>query len=99
MYDLNWFSKETMTKWEEINNNDKIWLKCQQFFADVYIARKWYSEAKGQTQDSISEIMDPDLKLYLETMEAKARWDKNKQQEHMQHITKQNAILITLVQK
>ena len=36
MYKSDWFSEETMAKWEEINYNNKTWLECQQFFEDAY---------------------------------------------------------------
>ena len=26
MYELDWFSEETMTKWEETNDNSKTWI-------------------------------------------------------------------------
>ena len=32
MYESDWFSKDTMTNWEEIPDNNKTWSRCQQFF-------------------------------------------------------------------
>ena len=40
MCEQDWFSKDTMTKWEETNDNSKTWTKCQQFFKEAYMARK-----------------------------------------------------------
>ena len=64
MYNLDWFSEETMTKWEDISNSIKTWLKC--------IARKRYNKARGHVQESINNIMMADWNLYLDAMEAKA---------------------------
>ena len=72
MYKSDWFSKEAMMKWEEINGNDKMWLKCQQFFKVAYITIKWKNKAKGQMQEIINRMMNPDWNLYLEAMKAKA---------------------------
>ena len=35
MYEFDWFPKETMTKWEESNENTKTWENCQKFFKDA----------------------------------------------------------------
>ena len=42
MYESDWFSEETMTKFDETNDSSKTWLQCQQFFEEAYIARKGY---------------------------------------------------------
>ena len=34
MYQLDWFSEETMTKEEESNINSKTWLQCKHFFEE-----------------------------------------------------------------
>ena len=40
MYESNWFLEETMTTWEESQDNQKTWAKCQAFFEIAYIAEK-----------------------------------------------------------
>ena len=40
MYELDWFSEETMTTWEETNDDEKAWTKCQMLIENPYIARK-----------------------------------------------------------
>ena len=32
VYESDWFPEETMTIWEEIQDNKKTWNKCQKFF-------------------------------------------------------------------
>ena len=61
MYESDWFSEDTMTKWEEMQDNEKTWSKCQKFFEDAYIARKRYNDTTGQTQDSINKITEAEL--------------------------------------
>ena len=61
MYDSNWFSKDTMTYWEDILNKNKTWNRCQQVFEATYIARKRYMEAKGQKQEHANKIPEADL--------------------------------------
>ena len=48
MYESDWFSKDTMTKWGETQDNDKTWSKCQKFSEDTYIARKRYNNTKDK---------------------------------------------------
>ena len=31
MHESDWFSEETMTKWEETNDDTKMWQTCQNF--------------------------------------------------------------------
>ena len=31
MFESDWFSEDTMTKWEETNDNRKTWKQCQPF--------------------------------------------------------------------
>ena len=47
MYESDWFSKETMTKEEVINNNDKKRISFQKFFMDEDIVKKQYNDTKG----------------------------------------------------
>ena len=84
MYEKNWFSEETMTKWEKINDNDKTWLRCQKFFEDAYKARERYNEAKVQMQDIINKITDTEWNLYMEAIEAKVQQDKKEHNNHIQ---------------
>ena len=57
MYELDWFSEE-MTKWENINNNDKT-LRFQKFFEEAYTARKYSNKAKGRTMHDGINNMEP----------------------------------------
>ena len=43
--------------------------------------------------------MMTDWDLYLEAMDAKATQGRKEQEEHIQHVTQQNATLITMVQE
>ena len=99
MYESDWFSEETITKWEETNNNSKTLHQCQQFFEDAYIARKRYIKTKGSIKESINKIMTADWNLYLEALEAELTQDKKEQEEHIQQVIQQNATLITMVQE
>ena len=65
-----------MMKWEEINDNNKTWIRCQKFFKDTCIMRKQYNDVKGQMQDSINKITETEWNLYIEAMEARAMQNK-----------------------
>ena len=54
---------------------------------------------KGQTQESINNVMAKELNVNLDTMEAKATLEKKEQQEHIQQVTNHNATLVTMVQE
>ena len=55
MYESDLFSEDTITTWEEIQDNDKTLSKCQKFFENEYIARKQYLDAKGQKQENVTK--------------------------------------------
>ena len=79
-----------MILWEEVNNNDKTWIRCQKCVEDAYIMRKWYNDAKGQMQDNINQVTETEWKLHREAMEAKAMQEANEQSKHIQ-INQSNA--------
>ena len=53
------------------------------FFEIMYIARKWYIDAKGQTHEYISKITKADLNMYLLAMDAKAAQDNKEHNEYI----------------
>ena len=99
MYESDWFSEDTMTKWEEFNKNTKTWKNCQQFFEEAYMACKRDNEAKVQPQESINNVTTQEWSMYLKAMEVKAKQQRKEQHEHIQQITNQNAMLVTMVQE
>ena len=98
MYESDWFSEDTMTKWEETHNNRKMWNQCQSFFEEAYIARKRYIEAKASTQESINKVASNEWQVYIEALEVKATQDKKEQEEHIKQVTQQNTTLIQMIQ-
>ena len=99
VYESDWFSEESMTKWKETSDNTKTWQNCQQFSKEANIARKRYNKAKGQTQETMNNVMVNAWNMYLEAMKAWATQEQKEQQEHIQQVTNQNATLVTMVQK
>ena len=67
MYESDWFSEDTITKWEEPNSMEKTWLRYQLFFKEAY------NNVKGQTKESMNKIPEKEMQLYLATMEAQAQ--------------------------
>ena len=61
-----------MTTWEETQDNEKTWIKCQTFFEAAYTARKWYIDAKSQTSESRDEFTEADFNMYLNAIKLKA---------------------------
>ena len=99
MYMPDWFSKDTMTIWEETKINSKTWKQCQQFFEEVDIARKRYIQVKGSAQESINKVVMEKCHLHLNAMETKAMQDRKQQEEHVQLVTQQNTTLMTMIQQ
>ena len=81
-----------MTKWEEFNKSIKTQKNCQQF-------HKRYNDAKGQTQESINNFTTQEWNMYLKAMEEKAEQEIKEQQENIQQVTQQNAMLVTMMQE
>ena len=82
-----------------IQQKHKKLKNCQHFFKEAYIAYKWYNEGKRQTQESINNVTTKEWKMYIEAMEVKAEQERKEQQEHIQQVTNQNAMLVTMVQE
>ena len=55
MYDSDWLSEETMMAWEELQDTDKTWAKCQAFFEVAYIAQKCYTYMKEHSNESMNK--------------------------------------------
>ena len=72
MYASDWFSEETMMAWEETQDAQMTWAKCQAFFEAAYIERKQYNKAKGQTNQSLNKVTEHNLQMYLSIIKMKA---------------------------
>ena len=53
-----------------------MWQICQKLFKEAYVARKQYNDAKGQTQESINNVVAKEWNMYLDAMETKATQDR-----------------------
>ena len=76
MYKTKWLSEETMTTWEETQDNEKRWPKCQTFFETAYIARKRYINT--------NKITAADLNMYLVAIDAKSAQENKECNKHIQ---------------
>ena len=99
MYRSDWFSEKTRKTWEETQDKEKMWCKCQTFFENAYIARKRHINTKDQPKDSINKIIDADLNMYFAEMEAKSAQENKEHNKHIQQVMDQIATLQTLVQE
>ena len=63
----------------------------------LYIARKWYMEAKRQKQEQAYKIAEADLQMYLIAIKAKAQQDMKECDEYINQVTYQNTSLLALV--
>ena len=87
MHESDWFSYETMTKWEKTNNNRSIRhpetiQRCKKTNATKHQrnwAKEWY--------------------MYLNPMVAKATQERKEHQEHIHQVTNQNATLVTIAKE
>ena len=61
--------------------------------------KKKYIEKKGSKQESINKVVTDEWHLYLKVMEAKVTQNRKEQKEHVQKVTQQNAMLITMIYK
>ena len=95
MHELNWFSKDMMAKWEEINNNSKTWTQCQYFLRRHTLQEKDTSRQKNHTG---KHQQDHDERLKPIPCCNRGK-DRKKQAEHVQQVTQQNVTLITMVQE
>ena len=92
MYASDWFLEDTMTKWEEVNDNRKTQKQCQQFFKEVNIAQKQYIKAKWSMQESINKVVTDEWYSYIKAIELKAMQDRKEQEEYIQQVTHQNTM-------
>ena len=71
-----------MTTLEEIQVSKKIWTKCQKFFENAYIERKWCINDNGQTNKAISKITNVALNMYLAAVDVKVAQENKEHNKH-----------------
>ena len=72
-----------------------MWLRCQKFVEDTYMAWKRYNNAKGQTEDNTNKFTEKVWNLYMKALEAQTAGEKN---EHIQQVRQHNPTLMAMVQ-
>ena len=80
-----------MINWEDKENVDKTWLRCQSYYTKPYTKHKRYNNTKAkicgfESTENIGKAWmksDDDIRSFLEGIEEAMRADKD----HIQHIS------------